>query len=351
MSDPIGSALSAFGSSKLNQEFYNKRANKNLNYLGKQFQGDNADYNNALDAFKGANAATSADYARLRPQTEADYNTLLDKQNSYDPMADYERLRGGNLGALKDWSGIIGDMGSRGDKLALAAMGMAGRPDSSYGTILRADRVSRNLAPVLGNIMSSLGNDTNTIGNQRTSNLSNSMGIINARNQTPMLGYGLQMDPANALMAIRSGQLGQLGQTGDIAKNNTAGWTLEPDMISRVGTSMNNFNDSMWQNIGNVASLYSDYMSGGTKGADIKTGNASNPGGGYGQNGGFVGGGGGGGGGGYVPASTGNMANYNTYPAMVNTPYQQPQYNPWNTSSLYGGAPVDSGGMFSNYSM
>jgi hypothetical protein len=357
MGSPLGGILGAFANNTIAPILYNKQAGKNLNWLGSNFKGDNTAYQNALDAFTKSNADVTGRMHDNSLTAQNDYNNLYQANQNYDPLSTYASIRSGNLNALKDYSGQLENAGSRNDKLALAAMGMAGNPNSSYGSILRADRVSQNMAPVLGNIMSSLGNDTAMIGNQRAQNLGNLSNLIDLRTNAPMIGYGMQMDPANALNAIRMNQLGQLGNTVDIAKNNTAGFQQKTDTLGQVANSMNNFNDSMWQNVGNALSVYSSLYGGGAGGmmggmggggggggGGIKTGSAPVGNGTFSMNAG--GGGsmpsmGGGGGGGGIDVNTilslvkmfqgggGGMG------GGVASPQQPTNYNPW---SNYGGS-------------
>lgn len=301
MADMLGSAIGAFGSSQIKPTWYSKPVEKNLDWLTGRFRGDDATLQGFLNNFTRSSADTLAKLKAAGAQAGTDYNNLFQQNSGYNPLDTYSTLRRDNLAALKDWSGQLEGAGSRGDNLAMAALGMGGRPDSSYASVLRSDRVSRNLAPVLGNIMSSLGRDTESVGNQRALNLGNLVSLINSRTNAPMIGYGMEMDPANALMALRSGETGLLGQQAGVAKDNTAGFYMKPDTLTQVGNSLNGFNDALWQNVGNAMSVYSSLYGGGMGGGGgIKTGNPG--GGGYAQTsgpvGGFGGGAGGGGGGG-----------------------------------------------------
>jgi len=220
-----------FGGGRPKQIYYNSGIKRNLNFLGRQFQDDDAALRAILDRFNTSSANALARYRQAGDQAGLDYDALFQANRGYDPLETYERIRTGNLAALRDFSGQLEGMGSRQDKLALAALGMGGRPDSSYATALRADRVSRNIAPVLGNIMSSLGSDTAMIGNQRAQNLSQNLGLIGLRTQAPLTGYGMELDPLNALLALRSSQTGLLGQQAGVARGNSAGWYQKPGIV------------------------------------------------------------------------------------------------------------------------
>jgi hypothetical protein len=220
-----------FGGARPEQQYYNPRVTRNLNYLGRQFQDDDAALRAILDRFSTSSANALARYRQAGDQAGLDYDALFQANRGYDPLETYDRIRAGNLAALRDFSGELENRGSRQDKLALAALGMGGRPDSSYATALRADRVSSNIAPVLGNIMSSLGSDTATIGNQRAQNLSQNLDLIGLRTQAPLTGYGMELDPLNALLALRGSQTGLLGQQAGVARDNSAGWYQKPGIV------------------------------------------------------------------------------------------------------------------------
>lgn len=317
---------------------YNRGVSRNLDWLGKQFQGDNTSLMDALNSFRTANAALIPKMQANATQAGKDFDSLFQSNRNYNPLDTYNTIRSGNLSALKDWSGQLEGAGSRADNLALAAMGMGGRPDSSYGSILRADRVSRNIAPVLGNIFSSLGNDTATIGNQRTQNLGNLADLINARTNAPLTGYGLELDPANALLALRSGQTGLLGQQADVAKTNNAGWYQQPGWMDYANKAL--------QHLSNVASTASQWagMVGGMGGGAGGGGPLGGIMGGNSMGGGLAGGGMasiangayGSGGGGFTPNSAPSMYN----PSYQPTSFQPAQpYSPWgnyNVASTYG---------------
>jgi hypothetical protein len=323
----LGSALGAFASNSISPISYDPQSRKNLKWLGQKFQNDDAAYQNALTAFNNRNAQTTDQLRSLASQAGTDYNNLFLQNQNYNPLDTYATLRSGNLAALKDWSGQLENAGSRQDKLALAAMGLGGRPDSSYASTLRADRVARAVAPVLGSIFNNLNSETATIGNQRAQNLGNLVNLIGLRTDTPLIGYGMELDPVRALMGIRSGQVAQLGDTVDVARNNTAGYQQKTDTLGKVANSLNAANDALWQNISNAISAYSSLGGGGMLGGlggmmggmlgggGIKTGSAPvgastfNLGSGYGT----------------PPAGTGSSINAQGYPVMT----APGSYNPW----------------------
>lgn len=334
MPDPTGSFLQgAFGSDAVKQQFYDKQANKNQKWLGKQFQSDDSRMQDWLNDYIEANQQRIADVNRLRGKAETDYDALFSDWRGYDPTGTYERMRKGNLDALAGWAGSLEDRGRRQDDLARAAMGMGGRPDGSYERTLRADRVSRNISPVLGTIFSNLGSDFSAVDNARRSNTSGLMDLVGARTNTAFLGDGMELNPSRALMAMRGGQYDQLGQAVDNAVANTAGWRQVRNTADRIGDGLNSANDAMWSNINNAVSAYSSLYGGGMLG-----GMGGGGGGGGGLMSLFGGGGGGGmnfgGGGGYSYNPYGNyVVGQNGQAAIFRSPAQQQAFDA--ISALY----------------
>lgn len=271
-----------FGGGRPDQIYYNSRINRNLNFLGRQFQDDDAALRAILDRFSTSSANALARYRQAGDQAGLDYDALFQANRGYDPLETYDRIRTGNLAALRDFSGQLEGMGSRQDKLALAALGMGGRPDSSYATALRADRVSRNIAPVLGNIMSSLGSDTAMIGNQRAQNLSQNLDLIGLRTQAPLTGYGMELDPLNALLALRGAQTGLLGQQAGVARDNSAGWYQKPGIVDYWDRAMQSASRTA-STVGQWASLFGGggalggLMGGGMGGGGGQSGQSTPP--------------------------------------------------------------------------
>lgn len=250
----IGSVIGAgFGSNKSTQQFYNPWVNTNLSWLGEGFKNDGKAINDALAAFTQENATRTANNNRLRGMAESDYNMLFGQTQGYSPMADYERLRTGNLGALKDWSGILGEQGRRSESLAQAALGMGGRPSGSYEKALVADRVSRNVAPVINTVMGNLGRDTSALGALRFQNTGQAADLIDARTNTANIGYGDSLAPAYAMMGFRDAQTNLLGNQANVASENSAGWQKKSNWADRIGAAVQAFDTTLNRDIGIAA--------------------------------------------------------------------------------------------------
>jgi hypothetical protein len=248
-----GAIGAGFGSDKVNQQYYSPGVNSNLNWLTGLFKGDNKSIDDALAAFTLENNTRTANNNRLRGLAEADYSNLFGQTQGYNPMGEYERLRSGNLGALKDWSGILGEQGRRTESLAQAALGLGGRPSGSYEKALVADRVSRNVAPVINTVMGNLGRDTSALGALRFNNIGQAANLIDSRTNTANIGYGDALAPAYAMMDFRNAQTGLLGGQAGVAKANSAGWQQDRNWADRLGDAGQAFDNTMNRDIGVAA--------------------------------------------------------------------------------------------------
>lgn len=138
----------------LKPEFYSSAINNLLTGYGNFF--------NRRDLRQASNAYTSA-LDSLYPQSSAASNAqyysgiaknVIGDPNTY--VGDYERIRSGNLGSLKDlYSGIL-DYGLGGIKARLAAGGYGNQGPSSYDRILNSTLATSNIGPVLSTIYSGL---------------------------------------------------------------------------------------------------------------------------------------------------------------------------------------------------
>lgn len=262
----LGGFLSAFGKTKKTADYYNQGVNDNLNTLTGYFGGDNATAQKALDAYGTANTERIANTKRLAGLAESDYSNLFKNSQTYDPMASYERIRSGNLSALQGLSGSLADQGRRQESLAAQSLGLGARPSGSYEKALIADRVSRNTAPIANTIFGNLGSDTVNVGNQNTQNLGNLANLINARSATADYGAGLELNPMNALMALREGQTNLLGNQAGVAKSNLAGYTYNPNTLAKIGSAITAAGEGMSEGVGQVAGIAGSLMGGGAGG-------------------------------------------------------------------------------------
>lgn len=250
----LGSISSAFGLDKQNispvyvdkgMQYSNDLLRQALAGLRTKNAGDQAAYESAFAAATPqANSQSASNLAAI--------NKLLQDYTTYDPLASYERIRSGNLSALGDWAKNLASYGSSADKLAMAARGYGGRAsDGTYGSILRQDRISRNIAPVISTIFGNLGYDTATAASNRYNNLLASLGLMNA-------GTAAVNEPATRLLTPISARLGTFGgETGALAnlianaKANTAGYQSETSNWDRalrgLGSSLDQAGDTYMQ--------------------------------------------------------------------------------------------------------
>lgn len=256
----LGGFLSAFGKTKQTPQWYNSGVTKNLDTLAGAYGADNDVAMKALGAYGTANDARIANTKRLAGMAEQDYSNLFKSSQTYDPLASYERLRSGNLASLKDFSGALADQGRRQESLAMQSLGLGARPSGSYEKALVADRVSRNTAPVLNTIYGNLGQDTGVVGNQQTQNLSNLASLINARTATADYGAGLELNPANALMALRDAQIGQQGNIAGATRANLSGYSYTPNTLAKVGNAITAAGQGMSEGVGQLASIAGSVM-------------------------------------------------------------------------------------------
>lgn len=149
---------------------------------------------------------------------------LGEQYKGFDPTSTYERIRGGNIASLADQFVNLASQGERGDKLALASMGYGGRGPGAYESILRSDRISRNIAPVLNTIFGNLGRDTAGLNQDRLANLAATMAIMRERQGLPASTAGLALLPYQAQAAMLGDEIGMGGDLAGAVEANTAGF-------------------------------------------------------------------------------------------------------------------------------
>lgn len=241
----LGAGFSAFGKKEAVPQYVSKGTRKGIEGLaGTLRTEDPAAYARALSDYEAATGRRIGELQRLGGLAETDYTSLLGGLTApgADPLATYERLRTGNIGALKGFAGDIADVGRARENLALAALGRGapagGGGGGTYERILTQDRIAQALAPQFGNIISGLTPATQTIGAGRLANVGAASGLIGARTGLGMLGEGLELAPAEARLGIRGGQVGLYGDLANAARANLAGYTQEEDWASRLGGAL-----------------------------------------------------------------------------------------------------------------
>lgn len=199
-----------------------------------------------LENLRASDAIDQAEYERalasIRPQAEKlaedDVNRLtkaLDEYGKIDPVGTYERIREGNLAALGQWAKTLADYGSAADKVTLAARGVGGRPsEGTYGSILRQDRVSRNIAPVVGGIFSRLGPDTGILTSQRSGALADYVNLLRERSSIPYRNVASYLLPGQQRYRTLGEQITALGGLENVSRMNYLGTKAEEGRWGRV---------------------------------------------------------------------------------------------------------------------
>jgi hypothetical protein len=250
------------------------------------------EYLNYLRDTRNLDTQALADYTAAinaaRPQLEQlgqeDIRTLgaiINANQQYDPLAAYERLRSGNLAALGRVAGDIAGYGSAADKLALASRGYGGRGPGTYERILRTDRVSKNIAPVVNTIFGNLGRESAGASTDRLNNILNTFAAMQARSERPLAAADVILRPVQARQGTTANTLTNLANIGNTARSNVAGFRQQKSKWQLAGEAGDELVNTYMQ-------LYGMGGLGGGGGAG---------GGGFGGIGGGAGGGGSGGGG------------------------------------------------------
>lgn len=234
-----------FGKKEAKPVRYSGDLSREIDRFSRGLSADDPTYASSLADYASANKNRIANTQRLAGLAESDFSGMLGSAKNYDTLSTHNALLGSQVAALKDIMGYAGDQGRREDSLALAALGLGGRSGGSYERALVADRMGRAFAPQFGNIISNLGGVYSTAANDRMSNLSAIMDMINARTGTADYGAGLELNPALATLQIRGGQIGNLGGLAEAAKANTAGFTEKKNWASSIGDSMQTAGNGM----------------------------------------------------------------------------------------------------------
>jgi len=227
---------------------------------------------------------------RVMPKVEAatdagaaDLSAASEKMKGFDPVATYERLRTGNLGALTGLTDTLSGVGRRQEAQVAARLGMAGRPRSSARDILRSSTLAAAFSPVAGQIFSGLGSDTGILGRQLTSQSAELRNLARTRPDiyAQLFQYGLA--PLAAEQMGLEGETGTLNALADAIRKNYAGMDVSQKM--GVADYMTRGSETIADTVGNLADAYTSlYGLGGGAGGGagggiggILGGSASNP--------------------------------------------------------------------------
>lgn len=226
----------------------------------------------AANAYAAAIAASTPKYNELNADTINRLTGLADQYQSFDPTSNYERVRSGNISSLADQFVNLANYGQEGDKAALAARGYGGRGPSSYESILRSDRISKNIAPVLNTIYGNLGADTAGLNQNRLANLAATMGIYQSRLGLPGAADARTLLPYQAREAMLGNQIGMGGGAlAETSKANVSGYEQKQDKWAKfmqgIGRSMDQGFDAYMSVAGGGA--FGGMMGGGGGGANV----------------------------------------------------------------------------------
>lgn len=292
-----------------NEELHNVQEQQALALGGLKAKADAA-----AAAYAAAVGKSTPAIEALNLDTQGRLSGLADQFTGFDPVANYERVRGGNIASLADQFTKLASLGQEGDKTRLASLGYGGRGPSSYESILRSDRISRNIAPVLDTIYRNLGTDTAGLNNNRLQNLAATLAILKERGMLPGATDARALLPYQAEAGLFGGQVGLGGELANATGANFQGFETKKN-------PWKNFFEEGGKSADRAFDAYMSIYGGGMLG-----------GGGGGGLGGIMGGGGGGGGGGAVPSTNGGYGFMPSYsprpytPTSVNNPYAQFYY-------------------------
>lgn len=193
-------------------------------------------------AYAAALAASAPQFNQINQDTISKLSDLAGRYAGFDPTSTYERIRGGNIASLADQFVNLANYGQQGDKAALAARGYGGRGPGSYESILRSDRISRNIAPVLNTIYGNLGSDTAGLNQNRLANLAATMGILQARQGLPDAAAARELLPYEARLSMLGREVPLGGQLAESTKANLSGYEQKQNKWAKffqgVGRSM-----------------------------------------------------------------------------------------------------------------
>lgn len=244
---------------KLNRIEYNKYLTDTINDQAFGLRDLRKIGNTAADAYAAALAASTPEIKALQENTIGRLGSLADQYSTFDPTATYERVRGGNIASLADQFVKLASAGEEGDKLALAARGYGGRGPGSYESILRADRISRNIAPVLNTIYGNLGTDTTGLNLNRLANLGNVIPTLAYRDALPGATDARTLLPYEARLSMLGREIPLSTQIAESTRANTAGFKETPN---KWASFLDNLGRSMDQGFDAFTSLYGGGMLG-----------------------------------------------------------------------------------------
>lgn len=258
--EAFGSAIGGFfGGPKIKPIEYNKYLTDVINDQVAGLRSLRKTGDAAADAYAAAVAASTPEIQALNKDTIGRLGGLADQYSGFDPTSTYERIRSGNISSLADQFVNLASLGQEGDKVALASRGYGGRGPSSYESILRSDRISRNIAPVLNTIFGNLGSDSTSLNANRLANLANVIPTLAYRGTLPGATDERALLPYEARLSMLGREIPLSGVAADVSKANIAGYEQTQNKWANFFQQMGRATDQL----GDTAlSLYGGQLTG-----------------------------------------------------------------------------------------
>lgn len=238
---------------KLSQIEYNKYLTDTISNQALGLKGLRGIGDSAANDYAAALAASTPQIQALNQNTIGRLGSLADQYSGFDPTSTYERVRGGNIASLADQFVNLANYGQEADKAALAARGYGGRGPGSYESILRADRISKNIAPVLNTIYSNLGSDTAGLNTNRLANLAQVIPTLQYRDSLPGATDYRTLLPYQARLAMLGSEIPLSTSIAGAARANSAGFKETPN---KWATFLQDLGRSMDQGFDAFTSIY-----------------------------------------------------------------------------------------------
>lgn len=221
-----------------------------------------------------------------------DLNAGSTMLRSYNPLATYERIRGGNLASLTSLADTLSGVGRRNESALAARLGMAGRPMSSARDLIRSSGTATAFAPIANTIYGNLGNDTTGISRDTFNQVKGLQALAAARPDLYGNLYQYALAPLVAEQQALGGETDALNALAQAVAKNYAGMDVQKkmgimDYPLRLSENLSGTVGNLADAAGSVMGIAGGFMGGGMGG-----------GGGGGMLGGLFGGGGGAGAGG-----------------------------------------------------
>lgn len=233
-----------------------------------------------------------ADADRAARQGLGDIDFASNSLRGFDPTANYERIRSGDINALQGLISALSGAGSAEESAISARLGLAGRPGSSARNILRSTRLGGTFAPVANTIFGNLGSTSRGLAE---STFNRARGLTSLASARPRLFsdlYGFANAPLDAEAEALGSEVGAFGPLSSATKNNFAGMDIKrkaglldfplrlaetaagtigsvSDAVTGLGGMNNSFRNwdspSFWNNTNSMLDRWGDSPYGGTR--------------------------------------------------------------------------------------